>query len=162
MSARIPAASYKSLIRISVERGPLNQMDATVDLNYYPRPESHRQRGSKRFKVLCKLPPTFTFSSPATGASSAAIAVTKQILCLPRVVLEDVRAAVSRAAETEIPALEFRVESSTTRKGKKGQERLSVFGRDVVRLTTLSHGTSDYLMVPKLNGDEMRNSPKVR
>lgn len=38
MSARIPAASYKSLIRISVERGPLNQMDVTVDLNYYPRP----------------------------------------------------------------------------------------------------------------------------
>lgn len=40
MSARIPAASYKSLIRISVERGPLNQMDATVDLNYYPRPRA--------------------------------------------------------------------------------------------------------------------------
>jgi len=38
MSARIPAASYKSLIRISVERGPLNQIDVTVDLNYYPRP----------------------------------------------------------------------------------------------------------------------------
>lgn len=37
MSARIPAASYKSLIRISAERGLLNQMDATVDLNYYPR-----------------------------------------------------------------------------------------------------------------------------
>lgn len=116
MSARIPAASYKSLIRISVGRGPLNQMDATVDLNYYPRPaESHRQRGSKRFKVLCKLPPTFTFSS-ATGASSIAIAVTKQILCLPRVVLEDVRGGL-RAADTErYPALEFRVESSTARK----------------------------------------------
>jgi len=99
MSARIPAASYKSLIRISVERGPLSQMDATVDLNYYPRPaESHRQRGSKRFKVLCKLPPTFTFSSLATGASSVAIAVTKQILCLSRVVLENVRGSL-RAVE---------------------------------------------------------------
>lgn len=92
MSARIPAASYKSLIRISVERGPLNQMDATVDLNYYPRPRA--KQDSKRFKVLCKLPPTFTFSSPTTGASSVAIAVTKQLLCLPRVVLEDVRGSL--------------------------------------------------------------------
>lgn len=126
MSARIPAASYKSLIRISVERGPLNQMDATVDLNYYPRPtESHRQRGSKRFKVLCKLPPTFTFSSPATGASSVAIAVTKQILCLPRVILEDVRGSL-RTAETEIPALEFRVESSTAREIEEERKKRNV------------------------------------
>lgn len=69
-------------------------MDATVDLNYYPRPaESHRQRDSKRFKVLCKLPPTFAFSLPATDASLATIAVTKQILCLPRV-LENVRGSL--------------------------------------------------------------------
>lgn len=90
MSARIPAASYKSLIRISAKRGLLNQMDATVDLNYYPRAglESHR-RVAKRFEVLCKLPPTFTFCRGHRYCLGA-IVVTKQILCLPRVVLEDV------------------------------------------------------------------------
>lgn len=89
MSARIPAAGYKSLIRISVERSPLGQMDATVDLNYYSRPaRAIASETPNDSKVLCKLTAhVYIPRCSATGCSPPlAIVMTKQILRLPRVV----------------------------------------------------------------------------
>jgi len=95
MSARIPAASYKSLIRISVERGGVpprpNGCYCRFEL-LLSAGESHRERAPNDSKFYVNYRPRlYSAARNLTGAPPVAIVMTKQILCLPRVVLEDVR-----------------------------------------------------------------------